>query len=231
MLPRVRPDTTRLIQVSSEYRPLSRVSIDPTTTIRTTAIRNVHRNAAMAMSVSRSTLFACIRPYLSDGPSGKENGPGSFLPGPCGRHSELSGAATISLRLRPDWLLGRPLAAHLASSDLVHRDERRTTVARGGACQRSGDALEVLGCIDGVAQRLPADVEHTVGALDGNLLDRCHQDVGCVIRMRVEGLDRVLANFRLVLGEEVLVTGLEGREVGAREIVPGRGRPGSLHEV
>ena len=59
MPPSEAPPTSRSTQVSTEYLPEDRVRYEPTTMIRTTMMRNAHRNAAMAASRTRS--FVLVR--------------------------------------------------------------------------------------------------------------------------------------------------------------------------
>ena len=83
MLPSVSPEMVRLIQVSRSYRPLAIVRVDPTTTMNRTPMRNTHRNAAIATSVTRSVSRTCTTPAAALIPLPRRSGrAGHSQPGP-----------------------------------------------------------------------------------------------------------------------------------------------------
>src|SRR5450759_4939461 len=112
---------------------------------------------------------------------------------------------------------------------LVNADDRVGAVARGGAGQDAGKALEVLGGCNSIAQALARDMERPVSILHGYLLDRSHDDVETIIRMRMEDVDRQRAELGLVFGNESVVSGTLDNRAG--NISAFNGGTGSIHHI
>ena len=77
----------------------------------------------------------------------------------------------------------------------VNTDGRVGAVTGGCAGKDAGQALEIRGCVHGIAQCLARDDHRSVRLLDGHFLDGSLDHVEGIIGMSMEDADRCLAEL------------------------------------